>query len=113
MLAYPSAIDLSSSALRFLARQLAVHPQRIGSRWRRLTPGRQALLALAHLRCDTYTRLATGFARLDARPDRRPHPRHSRRTDQQGWRLLRKPRCGTTRITDIVKAVLVLHHAST
>ncbi len=25
------------------------------------------------------------------------------------WRLLRKLRCGTTRITDTVKAILVLH----
>jgi hypothetical protein len=31
----------------------------------------------------------------------------------KGWRLLRKLRCSTTRITDIVKAVLALHHAST
>lgn len=30
----------------------------------------------------------------------------------KGWRLLRKLRCSTNRITDIVKAVLVLHHAS-
>ncbi|MER5688349.1 transposase family protein [Streptomyces sp. NPDC002205] len=30
----------------------------------------------------------------------------------KGWRLLRKPRCSTNRITDIVKAVLVLHHTS-
>ncbi|MEU2835155.1 IS5/IS1182 family transposase, partial [Streptomyces lavendulae] len=28
-------------------------------------------------------------------------------------RLLRKLRCSTNRITDIVKAVLVLHHATT
>jgi len=34
----------------------------IGSRWRRLTCTRQALLVLAHLRCgDTYARLAAGF----------------------------------------------------
>ncbi len=33
-------------------------------------------------------------------------------TAWKGWRLLRKPRCSTNRITDIVKAVLVLHHAS-
>lgn len=201
MLVYPSAIDLSSSALRFLARQLAVHRQRIGSCWRRLTPGRQALLALAHLRCgDTYTRLAAGFgiglatvcryvdriaadrpfysgapaarhehpgdhrparssavglagpARLDAltnaditcfadrgyqgarRPVRvpfrgrrlRPWQRRANNAHAKtrcvgeqamaalkGWRLLRKLRCSTTRITDIVKAVIVLHHAST
>ncbi|MFH9500672.1 transposase family protein [Streptomyces globisporus] len=28
----------------------------------------------------------------------------------KGWRLLRKLRCSTNRITDVVKAVLVLHH---
>jgi hypothetical protein len=31
----------------------------------------------------------------------------------KGWRLLRKLRCSTNRITNIVKAVLALHHAST
>ncbi len=31
----------------------------------------------------------------------------------KGWRLLRKLRCSTNRITDVVKSVLVLHHAST
>lgn len=47
------------------------------------------------------------------------HPRQdplSRRTGHghpEGWRLLRKLRCSTNRITDIVKAVVVLHHAST
>ncbi|MGA5470636.1 IS5/IS1182 family transposase, partial [Streptomyces arboris] len=30
----------------------------------------------------------------------------------KGWRLLRKLRCSTNGITNIVKAVLVLHHAS-
>ncbi|WP_442816805.1 transposase family protein [Streptomyces sp. NBC_01445] len=30
----------------------------------------------------------------------------------KGWRLLRKLRCSTNRITDIVKAVVVLHHTS-
>ncbi|MET9914531.1 transposase family protein [Streptomyces sp. NPDC006476] len=62
MLVYPSAMDLSSSSLRYLARHLSVHRKRIGSRWRRLTAGRQALLTLAHLRCgDTYAQLAAGF----------------------------------------------------
>ncbi|MFE3776487.1 IS5/IS1182 family transposase, partial [Streptomyces sp. NPDC059122] len=28
------------------------------------------------------------------------------------WRLLRKLRCSTNRITDVVTTVLVLHHAS-
>ncbi|MFI5635545.1 transposase family protein [Streptomyces sp. NPDC051664] len=62
MLVYPSAIDLSSSILLYLTRHLSAHRKRIGSRWRRLTAGRQALLALAHLRCgDTYAQLAVAF----------------------------------------------------
>ncbi|MEU3756794.1 transposase family protein [Streptomyces olivoreticuli] len=63
MLVHPSAIDLSSSHLRFLARQLTVHRRELGTRWRRLSAGRQAPLVLAHPRCgDTYARLAAGFA---------------------------------------------------
>ncbi|WP_073223402.1 IS5/IS1182 family transposase [Streptomyces sp. NBRC 110465] len=31
----------------------------------------------------------------------------------KGWRLQRKLRCSTNRVTDFVKAALVLHHAST
>lgn len=62
MLDYRSAIDLSSSALSYLSRQLAARRLRVGTRWRRLSTGRQALLVLAHLRCgDTYTRLAAAF----------------------------------------------------
>ncbi|MCC8251553.1 transposase family protein [Saccharothrix luteola] len=62
MLVYPYAIDLSSSHFQFLARELTAHRRRIGSRWRRLDRGRQALLVLAHLRCgDTCSRLAAGF----------------------------------------------------
>ncbi|MFF3381320.1 transposase family protein [Streptomyces sp. NPDC002680] len=62
MLVYPSAIDLSSRTLQRLAGLLAGRRCRIGSRWRRLTCGQQALLVLAHLRCgDTYARLAAGF----------------------------------------------------
>ncbi|MGW0393003.1 transposase family protein [Streptomyces sp. NPDC003042] len=62
MLVYPSSIDLSSRTLRHLTAQLAVRQWEIGTRWRRLPAGRQALLALAHLRCgDTYTQLAAGF----------------------------------------------------
>lgn len=30
----------------------------------------------------------------------------------KGWRLLRKLRCSTNRITDVMQAVLVLHQAS-
>jgi hypothetical protein len=62
LLVYPSALDLSTSTLTFLAERLAAHRAALGSRWRKLPPARQALLVLAHLRCgDTYARLAAGF----------------------------------------------------
>ncbi|MFA0845929.1 IS5/IS1182 family transposase, partial [Streptomyces rochei] len=45
MLVYPSSIDLSTSTLRFLARELRARRRNIGTRWRRLPVARQALLA--------------------------------------------------------------------
>ncbi|WP_030993466.1 IS5/IS1182 family transposase [Streptomyces sp. NRRL WC-3744] len=62
MLVYPSGVDVSSSALRLLSTRLRQHRRAIGSRWRRLSAGRQALLTLAHLRVGhTYAQLAAGF----------------------------------------------------
>lgn len=62
MLPYPAGLDLSTSHLRFLTGLLARNRRVIGSRWRRLAPGRQALCVLAYLRVgDTYPRLAAGF----------------------------------------------------
>ncbi|NDZ60039.1 transposase [Streptomyces anulatus] len=62
MLVYPSSIDMSPRTLRFLTGQLTARRREIGTRWRRLPAARQALLALAHLRCgDTYAQLAAGF----------------------------------------------------
>jgi len=62
MLSYPATILLSSRTLNRFAERICGHRQQRRSRWRRLEPGRQALLALAHLRNgDTYTRLAAGF----------------------------------------------------
>jgi hypothetical protein len=62
MLVYPSGVDVSSSALRFLSTRLRQHRRVIGSHWRRLSAGRQALLTLAHLRVGhTYAQLAAGF----------------------------------------------------
>ncbi|MFH9983566.1 transposase family protein [Streptomyces sp. NPDC017179] len=61
MLVYPSGIDVSSSALRFLAQELRRHRRVIGPRWRRLNAGRQDLLTLAHLRVGhTCAQLAAG-----------------------------------------------------
>lgn len=62
MLVYPSGIDVSSSALRFLSVKLRRHRHELGTRWRRLSPGRQALLTLAHLRNGhPYVQLTAGF----------------------------------------------------
>ncbi len=62
MLSYPATIPLSTRTLTHLADLIRSHRDQRRSRWRRLDPGRQALLALAHLRNgDTYTRLAAGF----------------------------------------------------
>lgn len=62
LLSYPAAIPLSTRTLTRLADLLRTHRRRRRCRWRRLDPGRQALLVLAHLRNgDTYTRLAAGF----------------------------------------------------
>jgi DDE superfamily endonuclease len=62
VLVYPCGLDLSSRTLSFLADRLREHRRRIGSRWRRLAAGQQALLALAHLRNGTtYAQLAAGF----------------------------------------------------
>lgn len=62
VLVYPSGLDLSSSALGFLTTRLREHRRLLGTRWRRLSAGRQALLALAHLRDGhPYAQLAAGF----------------------------------------------------
>lgn len=58
----PSSIDLSSRTMRYLAGRLTPWRQGIGTRWRRLMPGRQALLVVAHLWWgDTCVQLAAGF----------------------------------------------------
>lgn len=62
MIVYPSGVDVSSSALRFLSAKLRQHRRELDTRWRRLSPGRQALLTLAHLRNGhPYAQLGAGF----------------------------------------------------
>ena len=55
-------MQVSNRALQTLADALRHHRTILGSRWRRLPAGRQALLVLAHLNNgETYTALAGGF----------------------------------------------------
>jgi DDE superfamily endonuclease/Helix-turn-helix of DDE superfamily endonuclease len=62
LLTYTSTIPLSTRTLTHLADLLRSHRAANGTRWRRLDPGAQSLLVLAHLRNgDTYQRLAAGF----------------------------------------------------
>ena len=58
---YPAALPLSRQTLDYTA-GIIRHRRRIGSPWRKLNPGRQALLVLAYLRKgETFAELAAGF----------------------------------------------------
>ena len=62
MLVYPSAMTVSTRALRFVTDALRGHRRTTRTRWRVLSSGRQALMVLARLRKgETYRDLATGF----------------------------------------------------
>jgi hypothetical protein len=62
VLSHPAAIPLSNHTLVGLSDLIRGERARRRSRWRRLEPGRQALLVLAHLRNgDAHARLAAGF----------------------------------------------------
>ncbi|MBT0774144.1 transposase [Kineosporia sp. J2-2] len=62
MLSYPSGMAVSSRALNLLSAAIRRLRREMGSRWRILDSGRQALLVLAHLRKgETYADLACGF----------------------------------------------------
>jgi len=50
MLFYRAALPLSSRTLNFTAAVVRRHRKAIGSRWRKLNPGQEALLVLAYLR---------------------------------------------------------------
>ena len=63
MLFYRAALPLSSRTLTFVSGIIRRHRASIGSCWRKLNPGRQALLVLAYLRKgETFAELAAGFA---------------------------------------------------
>ena len=62
MLFYPVALPLSRQTLDYAAGIIRRHRRQIGSPWRKLSPGRQALLVLAYLRKgETFAELAAGF----------------------------------------------------
>ena len=62
MLFYRAALPLSSRTLTFVAGLIRRHRAAIGSPWRKLNPGKQALLVLAYLRKgETFAELAAGF----------------------------------------------------
>ena len=63
MLFYRAALPLSSRTLTFVSGLIRRCRVLIGSGWRKLNPGRQALLVLVHLRKgETFADLAAGFA---------------------------------------------------
>ena len=62
MLFYRAALPLSSRTLTFVSGVIRRHRAAIGSPWRKLNPGKQALLVLVHLRKgETFTEVAAGF----------------------------------------------------
>jgi DDE superfamily endonuclease/Helix-turn-helix of DDE superfamily endonuclease len=62
MLFYRAALPLSRKTLTFVAGIIRRHRISIGSCWRKLNPGQQALLVLAYLRKgETFAELAAGF----------------------------------------------------
>ncbi len=62
MPSYPAGLSVSNHALITLSDALRHRRASVGTRWRRLSVGEQALLVVAHLRKgETYTDLAVGF----------------------------------------------------
>ncbi len=61
MLFYRAALPLSRQTLTFVSGMIRRHRKAIGSRWRKLDPGQQAMLVLAYLRKgETFAELAAG-----------------------------------------------------
>ena len=62
VLFYPAALALSRQTLDYTAGIIRCHRKRTGSPWRKLNPGRRALLVLVYLRKgETFAELAAGF----------------------------------------------------
>jgi Helix-turn-helix of DDE superfamily endonuclease len=100
------------------------HLKAIGSRWRKLNPGQEALLALAYLRKgETFAELAAGFgvgrtaawryvdevvALAAARAPKLRAPGERECAAQDVERILRKLRCYPWRAGKLAKAIHVL-----
>jgi hypothetical protein len=89
MLFYRAALPLSSRTLTYVPGIIRRHRASIGSCWRKLNPGQQALLVLVHLRKGaTFAQVAAGFGIGTATAWRhvkesrreRKHLRHRRRS---------------------------------
>ncbi len=62
MLFYRAALPLSSRTLTYVSGIIRRHRSAAGSRWRKLNPGKQALLVLVYLgKGETFAGLAAGF----------------------------------------------------
>lgn len=120
MLFYPAALPLSTSTPNRVAGLIRSHRKHIGSRWRVLDPGRQALLTLAD----------KGYIGLDADPVVTPYkgrgkPEHQKEADGlharlrapgerafaqlKKWSVFDRFRCDPNRTTQIAKAVQILN----
>ena len=63
MLFYRAALPISTRTLNYVAGIIRRHLAAIGSCWRKLNPGQEALLVLAYLRKgETFADLAAGFS---------------------------------------------------
>ena len=128
MLFYPAALPLSAQTLTYAAGVIRRHRKKIGSAWRKLNPGRQALLVLAYLRKgDTFAELAAGFgigtatawryvtettALLAAHAQLRS-PGERANAQLKTWRILRKLRCCPGKAGQLAKAIHVLQARET
>src|SRR5262249_52532773 len=92
---YRAALPLSRATLTYLAGVIRRHRKLIGSCWRKLNPGQQALLVLVHLgKGETFAALAAERANAQLKT----------------WHILRKLRCCPWRAGQLVKAIHVLQN---
>ena len=63
MLFYRAALPLSRQTLTFVSGLIRAHRRQVGSAWRKLNPGQQALLVLVYLRKgEPFAEIGAGFA---------------------------------------------------